>query len=182
MKKSRNLELTRTKILDATHKLLRQGDYLTRFSLDAVAREAGVSKGGLMHHFPSKDALLEAAAQDAIGKFEATMDKETVADAGDFTKAYVAVGMGREALQPAEYSPVLLGYLRNAGNSPQSRFDYWQQKSDNDGIDVDLATIVRLAVDGLIYTEMIDNERINGPRRQRIQQRLLDLVALAETA
>lgn len=29
-------------------------------TLDAVAAEAGMSKGGLLHHFPSKDLLVEA--------------------------------------------------------------------------------------------------------------------------
>ncbi|HLP82753.1 MAG TPA: TetR/AcrR family transcriptional regulator [Phycisphaerales bacterium] len=35
-------------------------DGVAAFTLDAVAKEAGVSKGGLLHHFPSKDALLLA--------------------------------------------------------------------------------------------------------------------------
>lgn len=35
-------------------------DGVGAFTLDAVAKESGVSKGGLLHHFPSKDALLLA--------------------------------------------------------------------------------------------------------------------------
>jgi AcrR family transcriptional regulator len=31
----------------------------THLTLDAVAKSAGVSKGGLLYHFPSKEALLE---------------------------------------------------------------------------------------------------------------------------
>ena len=31
-----------------------------RLSLDAIARRAGVSKGGLLYHFPKKDALMRA--------------------------------------------------------------------------------------------------------------------------
>lgn len=38
--------------------ILRQG--LNGLTLDAVAAEAGMSKGGLLHHFPSKDKLIEA--------------------------------------------------------------------------------------------------------------------------
>src|SRR5262245_969533 len=33
-------------------------DGLLAMTLDGVAREAGVSKGGLVYHFPSKDALV----------------------------------------------------------------------------------------------------------------------------
>jgi AcrR family transcriptional regulator len=35
-------------------------DGVSAFTLDAVAKESGVSKGGLLHHFPTKDALLLA--------------------------------------------------------------------------------------------------------------------------
>lgn len=38
--------------------ILRQG--IASMTLDAVAAEAGISKGGLLHHFPSKDRLIEA--------------------------------------------------------------------------------------------------------------------------
>ncbi|SXJ10507.1 TetR/AcrR family transcriptional regulator [Klebsiella pneumoniae] len=35
-------------------------DGIAALSLNAVAREAGVSKGGLLHHFPNKQALIFA--------------------------------------------------------------------------------------------------------------------------
>jgi AcrR family transcriptional regulator len=38
--------------------VVRQG--IGNLTLDAVAAEAGMSKGGLLHHFPSKDRLIEA--------------------------------------------------------------------------------------------------------------------------
>lgn len=46
-------------LLDAAEAVVgRQG--IANLTLDAVAAEAGVSKGGLLHHFPSKDRLVEA--------------------------------------------------------------------------------------------------------------------------
>ena len=46
-------------ILDATEAVVtRQG--IANLTLDAVAAEARLSKGGLLHHFPSKDRLVEA--------------------------------------------------------------------------------------------------------------------------
>lgn len=47
----------RSRILDAAETLVR-GQGVARLTLDAVAREAGVSKGGLLYHFASKQALL----------------------------------------------------------------------------------------------------------------------------
>jgi AcrR family transcriptional regulator len=49
----------RDRMLDAAEAVVvRQG--IANLTLDAVAAEAGVSKGGLLHHFPSKDKLVEA--------------------------------------------------------------------------------------------------------------------------
>lgn len=52
-------EGTRDRILDALEKLLLVNG-VAQVTLEAVAAQAGVSKGGLLYHFPSKEALLAA--------------------------------------------------------------------------------------------------------------------------
>lgn len=47
----------RTRILDAAETLVRDLG-VARLTLEAAARGAGVSKGGLLHHFAGKEALL----------------------------------------------------------------------------------------------------------------------------
>ena len=42
-------------------------------TLDAVSQAAGVSKGGLLHHFPNKMALLDGLFDDLIGKLDRTI-------------------------------------------------------------------------------------------------------------
>ncbi|MEI4272347.1 TetR/AcrR family transcriptional regulator [Klenkia sp. LSe6-5] len=51
----------RDRVLDAYEGLLVDGAGAT-VTLDAVAEAAGVSKGGLLYHFPSKEALLDGLA------------------------------------------------------------------------------------------------------------------------
>ncbi|MDQ0063824.1 AcrR family transcriptional regulator [Paenibacillus harenae] len=34
-----------------------------KLTLEAVAKEAGISKGGLLHHFPNKQALINAMVE-----------------------------------------------------------------------------------------------------------------------
>jgi AcrR family transcriptional regulator len=46
-------------LLDAAEAVVLQAG-VNGLTLDKVAAKAGVSKGGLMHHFPSKNALVEA--------------------------------------------------------------------------------------------------------------------------
>src|SRR3712207_1380048 len=49
----------RTRILDAAEAIVRTRG-VSGLTLEAAAREAGVSKGGLLYHFASKEALLAA--------------------------------------------------------------------------------------------------------------------------
>lgn len=45
-----------------------------RLTLDAVAEEAGLSKGGLLYNFPSKDALIRGMVEYLAGQFEAEIE------------------------------------------------------------------------------------------------------------
>ena len=59
-------------------------------TLDAVAAEAGVSKGGLLYHFASKPALLEALFDRWLTAFETAIEARATGEPGGFTRAYVA--------------------------------------------------------------------------------------------
>ena len=45
-------------------------------SLDAVARRAGLSKGGLLYTFPTKAKLLEALVEQHVAEFDESLRKE----------------------------------------------------------------------------------------------------------
>lgn len=63
-------------------------------TIQAVADAAGVSKGGLLHHFPSKRSLLDELFAELLGEFSGRlaclMDQDPKAE-GRFTRAYVSV-------------------------------------------------------------------------------------------
>jgi AcrR family transcriptional regulator len=52
----------RERLLDAAEKVVAR-DGVANLTLDAVAREGGVSKGGLLYHFPSKSALITSVVE-----------------------------------------------------------------------------------------------------------------------
>jgi AcrR family transcriptional regulator len=62
--------LVRDGLLDAAEAVVaRQG--FANLTLDAVAAEAGMSKGGLLHHFRTKDLLIEALVTRAAQNWRA---------------------------------------------------------------------------------------------------------------
>lgn len=61
-------------------------------TLEAVARRAGVSKGGLQYHFPSREALFNALLDATWERFRKRLEEEVDADpepTGRFTRAYL---------------------------------------------------------------------------------------------
>ena len=72
---------TRQKILEAAAEIARESGP-GNLSLDAVAARAGVSKGGLLYHFPSKTALLKAVVGSFVASFDDELARRKAAKAG----------------------------------------------------------------------------------------------------
>ncbi|MDR3669258.1 MAG: TetR/AcrR family transcriptional regulator [Holophaga sp.] len=87
---------TRDLLLSAACAILMEGQEV--LTLDAVAKRSGISKGGLLHHFPSKDALVEGTVAELIRQFTLLSDRiqmESPSEAGPLgeLKAYINAGL-----------------------------------------------------------------------------------------
>ena len=72
---------TRERLLEAAEGLtLRDG--VAKVTLDAVSEEAGVSKGGLLYHFPTKDALIGGMIERFIERFEGDIEETSATKRG----------------------------------------------------------------------------------------------------
>jgi AcrR family transcriptional regulator len=66
-------------------------------TLEAVAAAAGVSKGALLHHFPTKQSLLDETVANLLKRVDAEIDALLASDSipyGRFTRAYVQAAFG----------------------------------------------------------------------------------------
>ena len=70
-------------------------------TVQAVAAAAGVTKGGLFHHFANKQALIEGMFADRLDQFDAEIDAAMAADPGGrghFTRAYLRAAFDGAAI------------------------------------------------------------------------------------
>lgn len=72
---------TKQKILEAAAEISRESGP-GNLSLEAVAARAGVSKGGLLYHYPSKTALLKAVVEGFVASFDEELARRKEAKAG----------------------------------------------------------------------------------------------------
>ncbi|PZG15797.1 TetR/AcrR family transcriptional regulator [Nonomuraea aridisoli] len=139
--------MRRDELLDAAEQILcDQGS--AALTLSAVADRAGVSKGGLLYHYGSKEALIRGMVERLIDDFDELM----AAQPGDtYTERYLeatlaSVRSGRQrrwaVVTSASGSIDLLAPLRDA-------MTRWHREELAQEPDPVAAQIVRLACEGL---------------------------------
>ena len=163
----------REALLDAAIRVIRR-DGAQKLTLDAVAAEAGVSKGGILYHFATKralvDGLLERWLADFDRRLEASEDPlaEYVrcSDLQDEDPGVTASEFGMLAALIEE--PQVLEAVR----SFQAR---WMERMLAGHADPADAWLVRLAADGLWYADLLGLAAPQGDDRSALLGRLLVL-------
>lgn len=150
-------------------------------TLDAVSGASGVSKGGLLHHFPNKNALLDALFDRLLEGLDAEIDEIMRSDPlphGRFTRGYLgAVVRLRE--QPAEssgWAQITIALL--AEPRLRQRWHDWVRMRSEEYVGTDSsvdAQIVRLAVDGLWLADMIESHGMDDGTRRALVDRLIEI-------
>jgi AcrR family transcriptional regulator len=101
---------TRRRILDAALRRF-AADGVLGATLDDVRREAGASVGAVYHHFPDKQALLDAVRADALARYQdafaEALERHAGAEAG--VRAAVAFHLSWCAAHPQDARLLLDG-------------------------------------------------------------------------
>ncbi len=166
---------TRTRLLDAASAVVRR-DGAQALTLDAVAAEAGVSKGGLLYHFASKRDLLDAMLTGWLEEFASEID----AASGDgFARGYVRASdmSGWAAAERATEFGLLAAMVAEpeALDAVRARHAEWQARLVEEAGDPVRATVARLAADGLWLADLLGLAPPEGELRDRVLARLLEL-------
>lgn len=171
----------RKSLLRAAATLVAERGY-SALTLDAVGAATGVSKGGVLYHFPSKEALVAALLEELTAGFDTDQAAAHAADPvapGAWTRAYVTASSNPQQDEPAQmaavallaavgYDPLLLGPL-------QAHYAHWVTRLADDGLPGVDAHVVRLAADGLWAADLFKLAPPGPALRARIHRRLVEL-------
>jgi AcrR family transcriptional regulator len=172
----------RATILDAAERIVVH-EGVRQLTIERVAATAGLSRGGVLYHFPSKDALIEGMVTRLVEQFQQALDQAMANDAepqGRFTRAYARLTLGKEMAEAQAIGAVMGGLIAGLAYNPSLldplnvRVQEWQQRSEAE-LDPATAAIVRLTTHALWTNEMFLTNKIDGTLRRRIVERLEQL-------
>jgi Transcriptional regulator len=176
-----------TILLAAVRVIIRDG--LMSLTLDAVAKEAGVSKGGLLYHFPSKDALIGSMIDHFQQEKELQIRKIAEADPhpqGAMLRAFISTSLsdcphpaGLDNLSKTDTMALKMSLLAAIALNPQlleivrNRSRNWVIQLLEQSSDPLEDWITCLAVDGLWLWQLFGVLPADDNLRSQLEKRLL---------
>jgi AcrR family transcriptional regulator len=145
----------REKVLEAVQELVLAGDPEPTF--DAIAARAGVSKGGLLHHFPDRSALVTGLLRHLVEETDARMT-----DAAE-RRAAARTWLRLSALEGPDHRAgrALLSLMRlgasgsvDVPDDVAAAITRWQRAIETEVGDPVRALVVRLLGDGLFLATL----------------------------
>jgi AcrR family transcriptional regulator len=148
---------------------------INAITIDAVARKANISKGGLLHHYPSRVALIDALSNKLLdnfeARFEATLQAEKEGPAR-YTRAYLRASINDLDMHAARALAVLSMFWPSCklrGGRIEARLA--QEDKTTAEMDADLQ-LLRFAVEGFWYAQARESPVVNEHQRQLLEKRL----------
>lgn len=166
-------------ILDATEKFVGKHG-MTNLTLEAVAAEAGISKGGLLYHFASKKDLLYRVIErhnERMRKRRQAILDTLPEGPGRELKAYIKARLS----DPSRHNMVaskmvsvmedddLREYVTNLKNQEL-------QVLQNDGISPEKATVLIMAMEGLWMVDLFKIPMFTPEFREKVIAELMEMV------
>jgi AcrR family transcriptional regulator len=168
------------RILQAADAVAREGG-ASKLTLDAVAERAEVSKGGVLYHFPTKEALLVGMVASHIEQAQhrrCELEQECTGAEGAL-KADVLATLQRDP----DDNKVSAALLAAVANEPkllepcrafhQARFERLAGKDASEAFAK--RALLPLAADGLFFLELLQVSPFTPEQRQALVDTLLKL-------
>ncbi|HET7758005.1 MAG TPA: TetR/AcrR family transcriptional regulator [Steroidobacteraceae bacterium] len=172
----------RERLLDAAERVVVEAG-ATHLTLDAVAKSAGISKGGLLYHFPSKESLLEGMLARHFHQVDAQVAARLAARGGkasrvDGFRERVRVLLELHPERPAVGAAMIAASAEDPGHMAVCREQYRKLLDEFGKLPggFERTALVLLAVQGLLLAELLHLSPYTPAERSRLARALLRAV------
>lgn len=174
-------ENTRKRLLDAVGEAIAVAG-ATTFTLDAIARRAGVSKGALLHHFPCKNVLVEMFASSMREDFWNGVHAHCLDDElahGRMTRAYCnsILGVFHNPAQSRRWSGLMTAFVMNPSLMHMWRdgTNIHQRTLEAETAESSSLMIARMAADSYWSNQLFGLQSVNSDDRKGLIAHMIGL-------
>lgn len=170
---------TKKRILDAANKVIAEKG-LNCFTLDEVAKEADISKGGLLHHYPSKDKLIKGLIENYIDLLQSRISEreKTLSEASpcNWLMSFIYEQFNQCKLDINTMYGLLAAVASNQDllNPVLERRKDWFEKI-NECKDPIMALVISFACDGIAFSNLLGLEVFPEDTKAKLMERLINL-------
>jgi AcrR family transcriptional regulator len=164
------------KILYSANKVIEEKG-LNSFTLDEVAKEAGVSKGGLLHYYSNKESLIRGLIEKYVELFERSIQSDVDESNSKWLISYIQEQYNQSKIDTNTMYGLLAAVASNQ-NLLQPVLDkrkQWVEKI-NKTKDPVLALIISFACDGIAFSNLLGLDVLDECQKSKLVERLISLV------
>lgn len=151
---------------------------VAQLTLEAVALEANVSKGGLQYHYRTKEELIIAMNIHVIEQFRELIQKEVTAG-HSYHEAYLLATLN--SLKDADYLNVNTSLLAAISNNPailalwKEEYKTFHEQLTKEQYPPSYSLLVQTVCDGLWFSKMFDLSHFDTKEEQQLIEYVLKL-------
>ncbi len=161
----------KSELLDAAGRLV-QARGVQALTLDAVAQATNSSKGGVLYHFPTKEALITALIERLVVRFESRFSRS-----GNFVEGFVTacIEVDAHADEMAAGLAVAIATDPSMLEPLRSAYVRWMRRIQTEVKDPLDGWLIRLALDGLWFSDLFGLPVPSTAQRKRLASRLTQI-------
>lgn len=168
----------RAEILDAAIAVI-EAEGITAVTFDSVATASGITRGGVIYHFPSRDELIGAIHQHLANLWEQQLEAECDKPAAESSEGERLIAYIRTAATPATRAQVhmILDSYNTAHYQMWSDvLDRWAPHPSSPDESSSRRSLALLAADGLWLNDLVGSVPIAPNERMSMAEDIIDLL------
>jgi AcrR family transcriptional regulator len=174
-KRKRGRPSVKPALLDAALSLVAEGG-VASLTYEALCERTGLSKGGLLYHFPTKEALIVAINERLIARYrDARLEAIAALPEGPSRelKGYAIASLNNSSNSDNVSAKMMVSGLWDV----EAGLKYYRERFSQmrKGVGFDRAAVVHLATEGLWFLELAGRTPFTAAERRRIVDVLMAL-------
>ncbi|MCY8522905.1 TetR/AcrR family transcriptional regulator [Bacillus atrophaeus] len=156
---------------------------LKHLTLSRVAKEANMTKAGLLYHFSSKEELINEMNEYAISNFQNLLDhhqENLQSDKAVFVKSFVLATLDdlelQNTVQLCTSMLATMSFNEELLKPWRTFYTEFKKKADEEISDPATSHLIRLVCDGIWFSEMFQLEPLQQKEKALLLKRLMNVI------